>query len=485
MGSSGSVLRGILALSLPMTVANLVQQSYLIADSVIVGRYVGVAGLAAVGAAQPVYFLVNSVFLGLLNGFTIRLANLTGRGDLRTRDQTALALGGFVLLWSLGCVLVVVFGAGPLLAAVGIAGPTAAGGQSYLDTLAFGVAPIFGLGALTAFFRGLGNTRSIMAVLAASSLLNIVLAWLFVGGLGMGVRGAALGTVCASALSCTAGLILAGRRHTIHAYRAPVSACRRQLGRALRLGLPMGVQFVFLAVGNLVLISLVAPFGAAAIAAMSVAGRLETVTGRVFLDISGAVTVFVARGTGAGDILGARRAVRVSLASGLVLTIAVTAAVLLGRAPVAHLFTGDTAVVDILNTYILITYPFFGFYTLMAVAHGFLNGLGRTTLPLVCTIVSFVVARVPAAAVLRGPLGLPGIMWAVDIGWIVGAAFTAWAVHRHLRRLAGTGAGAPHAQRQEGRHGEHDGADRLDDECRRDQCEVERLGDPEKPDGQR
>lgn len=377
---------------------------------------------------------MNSVFLGLLNGFTIHLAHLTGRADLRTREQVTLALGGFVLLWSLACVLLVVFGSTDILAAVGITGPTAAGGQAYLDTLAFGVVPIFGLGALTAFFRGLGNARSIMVVLAASSLLNIALAWFFVGGLGLGARGAALGTVCASTLSCAAGLVLAGRRYAVHTFRGPAPALLRQLGGSLRLGLPMGVQFVFLAVGNLVLISLVSSFGAAAIAAMSVAGRLETVAGRVFLDISGAVTVFVARSTGAGDVPGARRAVRVGLSCALVLTVVVVGVVLLARHPIAHAFTGDPTVTGILSTYIRITYPFFALYTLMAVAHGFLNGLGRTTLPLVCTIVSFVVARVPAAVVLRRPLGLPGVMWAVDIGWLVGFAFTAWAVRRHLRR---------------------------------------------------
>jgi putative MATE family efflux protein len=427
------VLRGLLALSLPMTLVNLVQQSYLIADSVIVGHYVGVLGLAAVGGAQPVYYLVSSVFLGLLNGFTIRIAALTGKGEDRTRQAVILALGAFVLGWSVLCVVLVMFGAGGILAMIGISRRTATESVAYLHTLGIGLLPIFSLGALTALFRGMGQPRLIMSVLAGSSLLNVVLAWVFVGACGMGVRGAALGTVCASTISSVAGLILATRRYSVHQYRVQWPLCLTQLTGSLRLGFPMGIQFAFLSIGNFVLTSLVVPFGPAALAGISIAARLETVTSRIFLDLSGAMTVLVAQSRGAGEVATIRRAVRLSLFCCLCATLAIVLSIIAMRGYIGGMFTTSRDVIAILNLYILMTYPFFPLFTLMAVAHGFLNGLGRTTIPLLCTVVSYVAARVPAAMLLREHLGLAGIIWAVDIGWFVGAAFTAWVVTLQLR----------------------------------------------------
>lgn len=192
-----------------------------------------------------------------------------------------------------------------------------------------------------------------MLVLAGSSLLNIALAWTFVGALGLGVRGAALGTVCASTLSCVVGLVLAARRYRVHTYRAPITACLRHLGGAQRLGLPMGVQFVFLSLGDFVLTALVAPFGAAAIAAMSVAGRLETEASRIFLDLSGAVTVLVAQRMGAGDRATVRRAVRLGIACCCVLTVVVVDVMLVLRHPIGALFTTSADVTGIVADYIV------------------------------------------------------------------------------------------------------------------------------------
>ncbi|MGW3104646.1 hypothetical protein [Streptomyces sp. NPDC001100] len=69
----------------------------------------------------------------------------------------------------------------------------------------------------------------------------------------------------------------------------------------------------------------------------------------------------------------------------------------------------------------------------MAVVHGFLNGIGRTVFPLVCTMLSLLVARVPTASLLKGPLGLDGVIWAVPVGWFIGLAYTAFAVRRYLK----------------------------------------------------
>ncbi|MBX7555334.1 MATE family efflux transporter [Streptomyces sp. NPDC004232] len=416
-----------------MSVANYVQQSYLLADSIIVGHYVGVGGLAAVGAAQPIFYLVNAVFLGLVSGFAIRFARMTGSGRAEHRQDAVIGLAAFTVLWAGLCVALVFCATGSFLNAMGIHGTVAHVATTYLRTLSFGFVGVFGIGALGGFLRGLGDSRTVMYITVSSSLVNIVLSWSFVALLGLGVRGAALGTVAASSVAFLAGVALVARRHRIHRYRSTLPSLAWQAASSLRLGFPVGIQHVMLSLGTMVLTSLIAPFGTAAIAAFSIAARLEALAGRFYLDLSGAVTVFVAQHTAAGDAQRARRVLLQALRVCLWGTVTESVLVILVRQDIAAAFTTAGSVRGIVASYILMAYPFFLLYTAMAVTHGFLNGIGRTVFPLVCTMLSFLVVRVPTASLLKGPLGLDGIIWAVPIGWLVGLAYTTFAVLRYIQ----------------------------------------------------
>lgn len=180
-----SELRSILGFSIPMSVANYVQQSYLLADSIIVGHYVGIDGLAAVGAAQPIFYLVNAVFLGLVSGFAIRFARMTGAGRPERQEDAVIGLAAFAVVWAALCIALVFSATGFFLGAMGIQGTVAHGAETYLRTLSLGFVGIFGIGALGGFLRGLGDSRTVMYIMVFSSLLNIALAWSFVAVLGL------------------------------------------------------------------------------------------------------------------------------------------------------------------------------------------------------------------------------------------------------------------------------------------------------------
>ncbi|MFD8725042.1 MATE family efflux transporter [Streptomyces sp. NPDC059629] len=322
-------LRSILGFSLPISVANYVQPSCLLADSIIVGHYVGVGGLAAVGAAQPIFYLVNAVFLGLVSGFAIRFARMTGAGQTERQQDAAVGLTAFAVVRAALCTVLVFSATGFFMNATGIHDTVAHGTTTYLRTLSLGFVGMFGIGALGGFLRGLGDSRAVMYIMVSSSLLNIVLAWSFVALLGLGLRGAALGTVPAGSVAFVAGLVLVARRHGVHRYRSALPEPARQ--------------------------------------------------------------------------------------------------------DTAAAFTTSGPVREIVGSCTLMTYPFLLLYTATAVVHGFLNGIGRTVFPLVCTMRSFLVVRIPSASLLKEPLGLDGIIWAVPIGWFAGLAYTACAVRRYVR----------------------------------------------------
>lgn len=422
--TGGPILRAIVGFSAPLTLANLVQQSYLLVDGAIVGRYVGVGGLAAVGVSQPLYYLVDGAFLGIATGFSIRIARLTGAGRDGELAGTAAALAVATAVWSLTCLVLVLALAGVLLNAMGVHGDVAHDSRVFLGVLALAFPSVFGLGAVAALLRGLGNSRGTMALLAGSSLLNAVFCWLFVAVLRLGLTGAALATVVVSTAAFAAGLGYVRWAYSLGWRHVPRAALGRELRDGLRLGLPVAVQHVLLALGIMVLVWVAYPLGAPLIAALTVAGRLEVFAAMVFLDLSGGLTVFVAQNLGAGRIDRVRQGLRRTTGFATVLTLLVSALVI-GLSPVlADLFTHDPTVRALIVRYIVITYPFFVLYTVMAVVHGYLNGAGRTVQPLACTVLSFLLVRLPLSYALQARFGATGVMWAVNAGWLVGLAYT-------------------------------------------------------------
>jgi putative MATE family efflux protein len=405
----------------------MINQIYQLVEGALVGRYVGVTALAAVGVSQPLFQLVHGAFLGIAAGFSLRVAKFAGAGraqELRTA-ATALVLATIVCS---------VLGAGGMatlaesaVGVMGVEGEVAQDCVTFLRAVSIGLPSMFGTAALAALLRGLGDSRDAALLSGGATLGNIAICWLFVGMLDLGLIGAALtsAVVHSSALLC--GLVLLRRRLlpllTLSSMREPVA---RELRTAMGIGLPISCQYIALAVGVMVVVWIVYPLGPSFIAAMTVVGRLEIFASLIFLEMSAGLAVFTAQNLGAGRQDRVRRALGrlTALTGGLAL--AVSAVVLISASPIAALFTDDTAVRELTTRYIHVTYPFFILYVATVVIHGCFNGAARTSVPLACTVISFL-ALLPFAFLLRDVMGAIGVMWSVVFGWSVGLACTALA----------------------------------------------------------
>jgi MATE family, multidrug efflux pump len=423
----GPVLRRTVSYALPVAGSSLLQQSYLLVDGAVVGHYLGGPGLAAVGVAYGLVYLLSTGSYGLGGAFSIRIGQLTGAGHDDRAAQRALAVS--TVLWSLaGFGLTLAF-AGPAFAAMGVGAQVAQEARLFLTTYAAGLLAISGLTAIAAVYSGRGDSRAAMLLLGLGNLLNAGLVWWFVGPLELGLAGAALATVVASALAAGVGLCgLAGHRGGKSANAPTAAAVRRELRTGIRLGLPITAQHLVIGLGATVLLGIVAGLGTVVLAGVTVIVRLELFASLVFLALASALSATVAQNTGAGH----RDRIRTALAGCVRLTVAlsvpVSAGLVAGRDLVAGLFVSDPAVTGVIGRYIAITYPFFVCYALMVVIHGYLNGLGRTAIPLVCTVLSFAAVRLPLSALLGGQYGVDGLIWAVVVGWVVGLAYTVLAV---------------------------------------------------------
>lgn len=429
----GPVLTGIVGIAAPLALANLLQQGYLLVDSAVVGRYVGVTGLAAMGAAQPLYAILTSLFTGVSSAFAVRLGHLAGAG--RRDDPSALlALAVCTGVWSAICAVAAALASAPLLALTGVTGEVAAEARTFIVTLCSGMVAVYALGAVCAVLTGRGDVRRATGLMIAASVLNALFAWLFVGPWRLGIAGAALAVLAANALAAAAGLtrLVREQRGPRPPGTGPVTAgtVRAEVRRGLRIGGPMAVQYLLIGVGVLALVWIITPFGEEALAALTVVARLELLTSVLFLNLSGALMVFTAQNTGAGRPARVREGIRHAVWLSVALTAVVSLLLLAGRGPIAALFSGSPETRMVTERYILITAPFFLCYTLTVVLHGWFNGITRTVVPLICTVASLGVVRLPLSYALGHAWGVDGIMWATVIGWGVGLGYTLLATRR-------------------------------------------------------
>lgn len=430
--TSGPALRQIVGFAIPLTAASLFQQVYLLVDSIVIGRYVGIDGLAAVGASGPLFYLLNAMFIGLGTAFTIRLAHLRGAGQDEQRRDVVVALATVTACWTVGCVLLVTVLAEPVLALMGITGALAEQCARFIGMLSLGFPGIFGSAAVSAYLRGLGNSRAAMWVQAAGNLLNIALALLFVGGLRLGVAGAALATAVAASAATVWGVVASARLYPLPRGRPTLRAVRGEFVDTVRLGAPLATQHIILATGIMVLVWIIEAYGEAVMAAFTIVSRIEAFTAIPFLSLSGAMTTFAAQNLGAGNTERARRALLGTIALTVGLTEVISIAVLVAHDPLAALFTDDPTTRRLTGQYLLIIYPFVALYTIMVVLHGYLNGARRTTAPLICTILAFVMVQLPFAYLLSRPFGIQAVMWAVVASWSTGLTYSTFCLRRVL-----------------------------------------------------
>ncbi|WP_326552251.1 MATE family efflux transporter [Micromonospora sp. NBC_01813] len=430
--TKGPALRQIVGFALPLTAASLFQQAYLLVDGIVVGRYVGVEGLAAVGASGPIFYLLNAMFIGLGTAFTIRLAHLRGSGHDEQRRDVVAALTLVTVCWTVGSILLVTVLARPVLALMGITGELAEQCAHFIGVLSIGFPGIFGSAAVSAYLRGLGNSKAAMWVQAAGNMINIVLALLFVGGFGFGIAGAALATAIAATVAAVVGVVASGRLYPMPSGRPTSTAVRGELVDATRLGFPLATQHIILAVGIMVLVWIIEPYGEVVMAGFTIVSRIEAFTAILFLSFSGAMTTFAAQNLGAGHTERARLALLQTLGLTVGLTAVFSMVVLLAHGPIAAVFTDDAAARQVTGQYLLIIYPFFVLYTAMVVLHGYLNGARRTTVPLTCTILAFGLVQIPFAYLLSQPFGIQAVMWAVVVSWTTGLAYSVFCLRQVL-----------------------------------------------------
>lgn len=417
---TGNPWRVILLFSAPLLVGNVVQQLYQVVDAVVVGRYLGIGSLAAVGATGSLLFLLLGFAWGLTSGFAIPTAQAFGAGDLAGVRRSVAA--GTIL--TAGTTAVLTIGA-PLIAEAALRVMNTPP-ELLREAVIFAQINFLGAGAimffnyLAAIIRAIGDSRTPLVFLMIACGLNIGLVILMVGPLGWGVAGAAIATVVSQAVSVLLCLEYVRRRvPALHVRRADWRVSRTDLAVHLRLGLPMGFQASIIAIGTLAVQIRLNDLGADAVAAYTTASRVDGLAVALLQSLGLAVSMFVAQNFGGGRPDRIRRGVLQGT------WMSIGAAVLLGAVfitlgtPLVRLFVGDQsdAVAAMAAEMLVINGACYTALGVLFVLRGALQGLGHTMIPTVTGVVELVM-RVGAAVVLGAAFGYVGVVWSNPLAWL-------------------------------------------------------------------
>ncbi|GAB2451481.1 MATE family efflux transporter [Xylanimonas ulmi] len=434
----GPPTRLILAFTLPLLIGNVFQQVYTFTDAVVVGRMLGLDALAAVGASGSLVFLLVGFSWGASAGLAIPIARAFGAGDLAgVRRYTAagayVSAGIAAVITTVGVVF-----AHDLLRLLDTPPEIIDQAGVFLTVTFAGAGVTVAFNYLSAAIRALGDSRTPLYFLIASSLLNAGLVALLVGVAHWGVAGAAAATVLAQIASVVACLALIARRMPLlRLSRADWAAGRGSLREPLRMGLPMGFQMSVIAIGAVVLQFAVNGLGAVSVAAFTAAMRVDQLAVAPLNSFGVAMVTYTAQNRGARQWRRIRvGALRTSL-------VAVGVAVVLGvvlvtfAQPIVGLFVGpgQPEVLAMARTYFLVNGGLYAVLSLLFVLRNVVQGMGLSSVPTLAGALELVM-RSAAALVLVRHFGFVGVAWAAPLAWAGALTPVAFAWSRQRRLLA-------------------------------------------------
>ena len=423
--TEGPITRNILLFALPLMFGTLLQQMYNIADTWVVGRFLGADALAAVGSSYTLMTFLTSILLGLCMGSGAAISMQYGSGEKEKMRNSVFQ--SFVLIagMALALNLLVYLGLGGILWVLRVPAELQALMKQYLVVIFMGIFATFLYNYFANLLRAIGNSMVPLIFLAVSAILNVVLDLLCVIVLGWGVAGAAGATVFSQYVSGVGiGLYTLKKFPHLCPRRADCRWDKRNLATILNLSVMTSIQQSIMNFGILMVQGLVNSFGIVIMAAFAAAVKIDSFAYMPVQDFGNAFSTFVAQNYGAGERERVRKGYQVSLWTVGIWGVLVSAVFICFPNAIADIFFHEPKAVATAVGYLVIIGFSEAFMCVELTTIGALSGLGRTRL---CSVISIVLtsARIPLAVILSGIMGLDGIWWALTSTSIVkGIIFT-------------------------------------------------------------
>ncbi len=435
--TTGSPVRRILAFCVPLLIGNLFQQFYNLADSILVGRILGVNAFAAVGSTGALNFMILGFALGICSGFTIPIAQSFGAGD-----EAEVRRRAGQLIWLGACFSALI----TLIAAVwtdDILRITQTPAEIYDEAYRYIHIVFLGAGATILYnlasgvLRALGDSRTPLYFLIGAVSVNVVLDVVLMKVLGMGVEGAACATVLSQALSGAACLLYIRRCVPIlRLGREDVRPDPRRMRLIAYIGVPMGLQFSITAVGSIMVQSAVNGLGTAAVAAVSASSKVHTLIAAPLESCGVAMATYCGQNLGAKNLRRIRSGVNAITVMSFVYCLAAFAFnYYLGSAVAAFFIDGaETAILANVHRYLTANGMAYPMLAVIFIFRNGLQGMGFSQQAMGAGLAELA-ARALVAFGMVGRLGFLAVCCANPIAWLFADALLLTLYHVELRGL--------------------------------------------------
>lgn len=435
-GNPGSVLW---RFCLPLFFSALVQQLYVVTDSLVAGRFIGEAALAAVGNTYQITLLYQALSFGAAMGVSVVVSRLFGAGrksDVHTAASTALlASAAFcVLLTLLG-----LLGCGALLRLIQTPEDVFSLSKQYLYLYTAGLLPMFFYQILLGIFAALGDAKTPAVFLSLSSLANIVLDILFVVRFQLGVAGIAWATLLCQTCSAIIALAILRKRLSIKEQpQVDVEKVPRfslpLLKAMLQIALPVTLQQLIVSVGNVLIQANVNSFGSGVSAGYAAAIKMNNMAITALMSFDKGMATFAAQNIGAKKPERIRSGLNAAMLMSVSFGVTIAAVFYVFRVELLGLFLRSASAEAMLagEQFFRIVIPFYLFVSLKIACDGTLRGLGAMRELLIGTFVDLSL-RVGCGFLFAAIWGSIGIWAAWPVGWVTGTVLSAVFIERKLR----------------------------------------------------
>lgn len=433
--TKGSPFKLIIRFIIPLVIGNIFQQLYNMVDTIIVGQYVGVHALAAVGATGTVNFLILGFMQGMTGGFTVPVAQYFGAGDYGAMKKSigsaavlSAAVTAVMTAVSVACMR-------PLLQIMNTPEDIFEMSWQYIVIICSGMVCIVLYNLLAGILRAIGNSKVPLYFLIISAVLNIGLDLLLIRVIPMGVAGAAVATVVSQGISGILCLLYMIRKvPLVHLEKEHWKLSGDLAGKQMKIGIPMALQFSITAIGTIIVQSVLNMFGSLVIASYTAAGKIENLVGQPFNAMGLTMATFGAQNMGVNDLDRIKKGTRAANLMSAVYAVVIYAAALAGMPYIVPLFVNENVpeVLEYATLYIRICGVFFIPLGMIFIFRNVLQGCGFSFVPMMGGVVELV-SRTLGALAAAHFLSYAGICFANASAWITAGLFL-WAGYLVIMR---------------------------------------------------
>lgn len=410
--------------SIPMLISVMFQQLYNIADGMIAGKFAGEDALAAVGASYPITMIFMAIAVGCNIGCSVIISGLFGAKDyknLKTAISTTLlsCLGVSIIITVIGIVYCV-----PMMRAINTPDNIFNDSLLYLRIYTIGLIFLFFYNICTGIFTALGDSKTPLYLLIASSIGNIILDYVFVKYLYMGVAGVAWATLIAQGISSILAIVILKKRVSeIKCEEKYEKFSMKMLKKIATVAVPSILQQSFISVGNIFIQYIVNGFGSSVIAGYSSAIKLNTFTIMSITTLANGLSNFTAQNMGARKIERVYQGFKSSMFMVFCVVLPFFILYFVFASQMLGLFMNENSSIEAVNTgisFLRIVSPFYFIIALKIMSDGILRGSGSMKQFMISTFLDLIL-RVVLAFILSEFLGTNGIWISWPIGWTVSA----------------------------------------------------------------